>query len=158
LAAVAGEGFYRSDDGDESFESVSSEVGGAVMALAVTDDGRLLAGDMEQGLLASDDDGATGQVVAEAAVMGLAINPADSQTIVAGGPGVLFSTDGGRTWSQALALEQGAGRWPGRRAIRKLDTRSASTGCSIGPPTAAAPGRRSPREWGCAGACGWHCK
>jgi photosystem II stability/assembly factor-like uncharacterized protein len=109
FAAVAGEGLYRSDDGGESFEDVSSEVGGAVMALAVTDDGRLLAGDMEQGLLASEDGGKTWRVVAEATVMGLAINPADPETIVAGGPGILLSNDGGRTWSQALALEQGAG-------------------------------------------------
>jgi photosystem II stability/assembly factor-like uncharacterized protein len=109
FAAVAGEGLYRSDDGGESFEEVSSEVGGAVMALAVTDDGRLLAGDMEQGLLASEDGGKSWRVVAEAAVMGLAINPADPQTIVAGGPGILLSNNGGRTWSQALALEQGAG-------------------------------------------------
>lgn len=109
FAAVAGEGLYRSDDGGESFEEVSSEVGGAVMALAVTADGRILAGDMEQGLLASEDGGETWRVVAEAAVMGLAINPADPQTIVAGGPGVLLSTDSGRTWSQALQLEPGGG-------------------------------------------------
>ena len=109
FAAVAGEGLYRSDDGGESFEEVSSEVGGSVMALAVTDDGRMLAGDMEQGLLASKDGGETWQVAAEAEVMGLAINPADPQTIVAGGPGILRSSDGGRTWGQALALGQGAG-------------------------------------------------
>jgi photosystem II stability/assembly factor-like uncharacterized protein len=109
FAAVAGKGLYRSDDGGESFESVSSEVGGAVMALAITDDGRILAGDMEQGLLASEDGGETWRVVAEAAVMGLAINPADPQTIVAGGPGILLSSDGGGTWRQALQLEAGAG-------------------------------------------------
>jgi photosystem II stability/assembly factor-like uncharacterized protein len=109
FAAVAGEGLYRSDDSGESFEEVSSEVGGAVMALAVTDHGRILAGDMEQGLLASEDGGETWHVVAEAAVMGLAINPADPNTIVAGGPGILRSNDAGRTWDQALALEQGAG-------------------------------------------------
>jgi len=109
FAAVAGEGLYHSDDGGASFENVSSEVGGAVMALVVTDDGRIVAGDMEQGLLASEDGGETWEVVAEAAVMGLAVNPADPETIVAGGPGILLSTDGGRTWSQALQLEQGAG-------------------------------------------------
>lgn len=109
FAAVAGEGLYRSEDGGESFASVSSEVGGAVMALAVTDDRRILAGDMEQGLLASEDGGKTWRSVAQAAVMGLAINPADPQTIVAGGPGILLSNDGGASWRQALALGQGAG-------------------------------------------------
>jgi photosystem II stability/assembly factor-like uncharacterized protein len=108
-AAVAGQGLYRSRDAGESFELISGEVGGAVMALAVTVDGRLLAGDMEQGLLASDDSGKTWRSVAQAAVMGLAINPADPNTIVAGGPGILLSSDSGSSWRQVLALEQGAG-------------------------------------------------
>jgi photosystem II stability/assembly factor-like uncharacterized protein len=108
-AAVAGQGLYRSDDGGQRFELVSSDVGGAVMALAVTRDGRILAGDMQQGLLASDDRGKTWRPVAQATVMGLAINPADPNTIVAAGPGILLSADNGSKWSQVLALEQGAG-------------------------------------------------
>jgi photosystem II stability/assembly factor-like uncharacterized protein len=108
-AAVAGQGLYRSDDDGKTFTEVSTEVGGAVMALAVMPNGRLLAGDMQQGLLASDDGGKTWRLVARAGVMGLAVNPADPKTIIAGGPGILLSTDGGATWSQALALEQGAG-------------------------------------------------
>jgi photosystem II stability/assembly factor-like uncharacterized protein len=108
-AAVAGQGLYRSDDGGRSFGLVSHEVGGAVMALAVTPDGRILAGDMQQGLLASDDSGKSWHPVAQTAVMGLAINPGDAKTIVAGGPGVLLSTDGGRTWDQVLPLSDGAG-------------------------------------------------
>ncbi|MGH3032164.1 MAG: WD40/YVTN/BNR-like repeat-containing protein [Gaiellaceae bacterium] len=106
---VAGQGLYRSDDAGESFEPVSSEVGGAVMALAVTREERILAGDMQQGLLASDDGGKTWRPVARAAVMGLAINPADPRTIVAGGPGILLSSDGGGSWRDVLPLEQGAG-------------------------------------------------
>lgn len=108
-AAVAGEGLYRSDDAGQSFELVSDDVGGAVMALAVTRDGRILAGDMGQGLLASDDGGKSWRSVAQAAVMGLAINPAEPKTIVAGSSGILLSTDGGGSWRQVLALEQGAG-------------------------------------------------
>jgi len=50
-AAVAGQGLYRSTDGARSFSLLSNEVGGAVMALAVMRDGRILAGDMQQGLL-----------------------------------------------------------------------------------------------------------
>ena len=107
--AVAGQGLYRSDDGGQRFGLVSSDVGGAVMALAVTRDGRILAGDMQQGLVASDDSGKTWRPVAQAAVMGLAINPADPNTIVAGGPGILLSSDSGSKWRQVFALEQGVG-------------------------------------------------
>jgi photosystem II stability/assembly factor-like uncharacterized protein len=56
-AAVAHQGLYRSRDAGQSFDLVSAEVGGAIMALAVTPDGRILAGDMERGLLVSRDAG-----------------------------------------------------------------------------------------------------
>ena len=108
-AAVAGQGLYRSSDGGTSFELVSKEVGGGVMALAVTPDGRILAGDMQQGLLASEDGGKTWKLVLRAGLMGLAVNPDDPQTVVATGPGILLSRDGGRNWDQVIALEQGAG-------------------------------------------------
>ena len=108
-AAVAGEGLYRSSDGGVSFEVVSREVGGAVMALAITPAGRLLAGDMERGLLSSENDGRTWRVALPAAVMGLAINPADPDVVVAGGPGILRSSDGGETWDVSLSLDPGAG-------------------------------------------------
>jgi photosystem II stability/assembly factor-like uncharacterized protein len=108
-AAVAGQGLYRSKDGGQSFGLASADVGGAVFALAVTPDGRILAGDQQQGLLASDDEGKSWRPVARVAVLGLAINPADPETIIAGGPGLLLSTDGGRNWRQALEIEQGAG-------------------------------------------------
>jgi photosystem II stability/assembly factor-like uncharacterized protein len=108
-AAIAGQGLYRSDDGGQSFKLLSSTVGGAVFALAVTPDGRLLAGDQEQGLLASTGGGKTWTPVVHAGIVGLAVNPGDSETIVAGGPGILRSTDGGRRWRQALAVPEGAG-------------------------------------------------
>jgi photosystem II stability/assembly factor-like uncharacterized protein len=108
-AAVAGEGLYRSDDGGQSFDPVSREVGGAVFALAVTRDGRIFAGDQQQGLLASGDGGKSWTPVARAGILGLAINPADPKTIAAGGPGVLLSTDGGRHWRQVLQVREGAG-------------------------------------------------
>jgi len=108
-AAVAGQGLYRSRDGGESFELVSKEVGGGVMALAVMPDGRILAGDMQQGLLASGNGGKTWKLVLRAGLMGLAVNPDDPETVVATGPGILLSRDGGRNWDQVLAIEQGAG-------------------------------------------------
>jgi photosystem II stability/assembly factor-like uncharacterized protein len=108
-AAVAGQGLYRSDNGGQSFERVSGDVGGAVFALAVTPEGLILAGDQERGLLASEDGGDSWTVVERAVVLGLAVNPADPRTIIAGGPGILLSTDAGRTWRQVLALPQGVG-------------------------------------------------
>jgi hypothetical protein len=108
-AAIAGQGLYRSSDGGRSFSLVSRDVGPGVMALGVTPDGRILAGDMEQGVMASTDDGKSWKRVHEAALMGLAINPNDPQRILATGPGILLSRDGGKTWEEALALADGAG-------------------------------------------------
>jgi photosystem II stability/assembly factor-like uncharacterized protein len=108
-AAVAGEGLYRSTDGGASFELVSEEVGGNVMALAVTPEGRLLAGDMQQGLLASENEGKDWRVAAAAAVMGVAINPDDPTVAIAAGSGILRSSNGGASWQQVLELADGAG-------------------------------------------------
>ena len=108
-AALAGQGLYRSTDGGESFELVTREVGGGVMALAVTPDGRILAGDMQQGLFASGDGGKTWKATLQAGLMGLAVNPKEPKRVVATGPGILLSTDGGRNWDQVMPLEAGAG-------------------------------------------------
>lgn len=114
-AAVAGEGLYRSTDGGTSFELVSGQVGGNVMALAVTPEGRLLAGDMQQGLLASENEGQDWRVAAPTAVMGLAINPDDPTVAIAAGAGILRSNDGGASWQQVLEIAEGAGpvAWSG---------------------------------------------
>lgn len=108
-AALAGQGLYRSTDGGQSFELVTREVGGGVMALAVTADGRILAGDMQQGLFASADGGKTWKATLQAGLMGLAVNPKEPKRLVATGPGILLSRDGGRNWDQVLAIEAGAG-------------------------------------------------
>jgi photosystem II stability/assembly factor-like uncharacterized protein len=109
-AAIAGEGLYRSADGGVSFEVASNDVGGAVMALAVTPDGRILAGDMRNGLLVSSDAGQTWRQQLRVQLLGLAVNPRDPKRIVAAGAGgVNLSTDGGRTWRQVLAVPDGAG-------------------------------------------------
>ena len=42
-------------------------------------------------------------------VMGLAVNLVDGKRVLAAGPGVLLSTDGGESWRQALELGAGAG-------------------------------------------------
>lgn len=109
-AAVAGEGLFRSTDGGSSFELRSRDVGPGVMALAVLPGGRILAGDMQRSLLASSSDGgASWKGVVRASVMGLAVNPTRPRIVLASGPGVLRSTDGGRAWAQALELEAGSG-------------------------------------------------
>jgi photosystem II stability/assembly factor-like uncharacterized protein len=108
-AAIAGQGLYRSTDGGDSFSGVSTQVGPGVMALAVTPDGRILAGDMQQGLFASADGGKTWKSTLQASLMGLAVNPKEPERVVATGPGILLSTDGGRNWDQAMPLEAGAG-------------------------------------------------
>jgi photosystem II stability/assembly factor-like uncharacterized protein len=108
-AALAGQGIYRSKDGGESFELVTREVGGGVMALAVTPDGRILAGDMQQGLFVSADAGGTWKPTLQAGLMGLAVNPKEPERIVATGPGIMLSSDGGRNWDQVMPLEAGAG-------------------------------------------------
>jgi photosystem II stability/assembly factor-like uncharacterized protein len=108
-AAIAGQGLFRSRDGGESFSLVSRKVGPGVMALAVMPDGRILAGEMQAGLMVSEDDGKTWKRTLEAGLMGLAVNPSDPSRVLATGPGVLLSTDGGRTWDQQLELPAGTG-------------------------------------------------
>jgi photosystem II stability/assembly factor-like uncharacterized protein len=108
-AAVAGQGLYRSTDNGISFSRISKDVGGSVMALAVTPAGDILAGDMERGLLVSADCGASWRRVLSAQLMGLALNPNDPKRILAVGPGIMLSTNGGRTWRQRLEVSGGAG-------------------------------------------------
>ena len=109
-AAIAGQGLYRSTDGGGSFSLVSDVVGPGVMALAVLNDGTLLAGDMQRQALAKTSNGGRDwKGVVEASVMGLAVNPARPRLVLASGPGILRSADGGRTWQPALALDAGAG-------------------------------------------------
>lgn len=127
-AAIAGEGLYRSSDGGDSFELASREVGGAVFALALTADGRILAGDLRSGLLVSSDSGSTWRRLLRVEVLGLAVNPADSKRVVAAGAGgVNLSTDGGSTWRKVLAISDGAGpaAWspsePGRAYVVGFD-------------------------------------
>jgi photosystem II stability/assembly factor-like uncharacterized protein len=108
-AAIAGTGLYRSTDGGDSFSLVSTEVGPAVMALAVTPAGHILPGDMQQGLMISSDEGKTWTRRLRARLMGLALNPADPKRILAAGPGVLLSTTGGVSWQRVLDIPDGVG-------------------------------------------------
>ena len=108
-AAVAGQGLYRSRDGGRSFSLASDQVGGNVMALAVLPDRRILAGDMQRGLLESSDGGANWKRTLREQLMGLAVNPSDPKRLLAAGPGIALSTDGGRSWRSVLDLADGVG-------------------------------------------------
>ena len=119
-AAIAGHGLYRSTNGGSSFSSVSSEVGGNVMALAILPGKRILAGDMQQGLVASGDGGASWTEILRAQVMGLAVNPRDPKRVLATGAGVALSTDGGHSWRSVLDLPGGAGPVAGSKSDPKL--------------------------------------
>jgi photosystem II stability/assembly factor-like uncharacterized protein len=119
-AAVAGQGLYRSGDGGRSFSLASDQVGGNVMALAVLPDGRILAGDMQQGLLESSDGGASWSQRLRAQVMGLAVNPTDPKRLLTTGAGIALSTDAGRSWRSVLDLPDGAGPVAWARSNPKL--------------------------------------
>ncbi len=109
-AAVAGQGLYQSTDAGASFSLVSKSVGAGVMALAIAPDGRILAGDMQQGLLASEDGGSSWTGVLGEGLMGLTINPKRSARILAtGSSGVSLSTDGGSTWRVVQQIPDGGG-------------------------------------------------
>lgn len=108
-AAIAGQGLFRSNDGGLRFGPVSREVGPGVMALAVTPDGRILAGEMQQGLMVSADAGKTWKRTLDAGLMGVAVNPKDPRRILATGPGILLSRNGGKTWVESFPLGAGAG-------------------------------------------------
>lgn len=108
-AAVAGQGLYRSRDGGRSFSLASKQVGGSVMALAVLPDERVLAGDMQRGLLESRDGGRAWRQRLRVQLMGLAVNPSNPRRILATGQGIALSTDGGLNWRSVLDLREGAG-------------------------------------------------
>ncbi len=109
-AAVAGQGLYQSTNAAASFSLVSKTVGPAVMALAVAPDGRILAGDMQQGLLVSRDGGGSWAAVLNEGLMGLSINPKHPTRMIAtGSSGVSLSTDGGSTWRVVQPIADGAG-------------------------------------------------
>jgi photosystem II stability/assembly factor-like uncharacterized protein len=109
-AAVASHGLYRSTDGARSFELVSREVGGTVMAFALTHDGRILAGDMGQGLLESATGARSWRQVLPTGVIGLAVNAASPERVLATGSAIFLSENGGRTWKKMF--EVGAGMGP----------------------------------------------
>jgi photosystem II stability/assembly factor-like uncharacterized protein len=108
-AAVAMKGLYKSTNGGRSFSQVSAKVGGAVFALAVMQDGRILAGDLQRGLLQSSDGGEHWKRLIRTQILGLAVNPSDPKRVLASTAGIALSTDGGRNWRLVLNQPKGVG-------------------------------------------------
>lgn len=109
-AAVAGQGLFQSTNAGAEFSLVSQTVGPGVMALAVAPDRRILAGDMQQGLLVSRNGGASWTGVLSEGLMALTINPRRAERVIAtGSSGVSLSTDGGMTWRVVQPIPDGAG-------------------------------------------------
>ena len=98
---------YRSTDGAASFTLVSPRLGIAPWALAITNDGSFVGGDMDSGAFASkngkawsatpfkDSNGGT-------MVMEYAVQPGDSKKILMSSDGIMVSDDSGKTWRQAM--------------------------------------------------------
>jgi photosystem II stability/assembly factor-like uncharacterized protein len=108
-AAVAGEGLYRSRNNGRSFSLVSADVGGAVFALGVLPDGRILAGDFKQGLVASGDGGKTWRLSLHEQLLGLAVNPGNPARLLATGRAIFLSDDGGQSWRRVFETAEAFG-------------------------------------------------
>jgi photosystem II stability/assembly factor-like uncharacterized protein len=98
---------FRSSDGAKSFTVVSRRIGAPPWALAITQDGRYVAGDMDSGGFTSPDgkswrrtpftDGRGGRMVME-----YAVSPGDAAHVLMTSVGIELSTDGGKTWHPSL--------------------------------------------------------
>lgn len=101
-------GLYRSTDGAQSFQLVSANLGVAPWAIAITQAGHFIAGDMDSGSHVS----ANGKAWQSAPftdsnggrmVMDYAVQPTDATRVLMSSRGIEISTDGGKTWHVALS-------------------------------------------------------
>ena len=98
---------YRSTDGGASFKLASTTLGIAPWAIAVTQDGSFVGGDMDSGSFVSANaktwrstpfkDSNGGKMVME-----YAVQPGDSKKILMSSDGIMVSDDGGKTWRLAM--------------------------------------------------------
>jgi photosystem II stability/assembly factor-like uncharacterized protein len=107
LAVVRGGALYRSTDGGTSFRKLSPKVGGTGWAVAQTDGGQLVSGDMTTGSYVSADGKSwskTGFADSRGSkmVMEFAPQPGDPGHILMSAYGVESSSDGGKTWQPVL--------------------------------------------------------
>jgi photosystem II stability/assembly factor-like uncharacterized protein len=104
VAAVAGQGLYRSEDSGASFQLLSKQVGPSVFGMALTADNTLFGADPSQGLFVSSDSGRTFRAAVQGAgLVSVAAVPRRPLLVLAGGePGVIVSRDGGDLWESAF--------------------------------------------------------
>jgi photosystem II stability/assembly factor-like uncharacterized protein len=98
---------FRSTDAAKSFALVSQKIGAPPWALAITQNGHYLAGDMDSGGFTSADgkswqrtpftDARGGRMVME-----YAVSPSDATRVLMTSVGIEMSTDGGKTWHPSL--------------------------------------------------------
>jgi photosystem II stability/assembly factor-like uncharacterized protein len=112
LYALLNDGrLYRSTDEARSFELASPRLGAPPWALAITPEGRYVAGNMDSGYYTSAD-GTKWQNMdyedskGERHVMEFAVKPDDPTRLLMTSTGVELSTDGGTTWQVALESEE----------------------------------------------------
>ncbi len=99
---------YSSSDGGHSFTLVTHKVGGTPWALAITQPGHLVAGDMTTGNFLSEDathwlDTGFTDPLKSKMVMEYAVQPSDTSHVLMSSYGVVSSTDGGKTWHDSLS-------------------------------------------------------
>jgi photosynthesis system II assembly factor YCF48-like protein len=98
---------YSSSDGGHSFRVVTHKVGGTPWALAITQPGHLVAGDMTTGNFVSADathwlDTGFTDPQQSKMVMEYAVQPTDSSHVLMSSYGIVSSSDGGKTWQSSL--------------------------------------------------------
>ena len=105
--AVRGAGIFKSTDGGTTWTQLPATATPAfyyVLRLAISPDGRVLLAGTVSGLYRSADGGATwSEPAGPYAVLDVDFHPSDSRRAVAGDRSgqAWYTTDGGRTWSQA---------------------------------------------------------
>jgi photosystem II stability/assembly factor-like uncharacterized protein len=108
LYALLNDGkLYRSTDEAASFALVTPKLGISPWAIAVSNDGRFVSGDMDAGSHISSNakawtktpftDSNGGRMVME-----YAVQPGNSKRILMSSDGIMVSNDGGRTWKLAM--------------------------------------------------------
>jgi photosystem II stability/assembly factor-like uncharacterized protein len=102
-AEIAGYGQYRSSDGGRNFELLSRppKGSGMIMALAVSSDGSIFAGDMQNGIYLSRD-GRSWRQVATGMAMAVAVDPRNPKRVIVTTNGIALSRNGGASWEMAL--------------------------------------------------------
>lgn len=100
-------GLYKSTDGAQSFQLFSASLGVAPWAIAITQAGHFIAGDMDSGSHVSANGKAWQQTPFTDSnggrmVMDYAVQPTDATRVLMTSRGIELSTDGGKTWHAGL--------------------------------------------------------